>query len=131
MANTNDVEVVVVKEPIIVEWLEATRKAKSSNIDVQISESIIRLLNGKALSVAQVASKLRISHEKARRHLFYLWRNGYILRSKHPKEKQLVYTTGSNPVTIIYYTYTLNNGSEKVPFITFEDWVLLKQVGKI
>lgn len=131
MTNMNDAGVIAVKEPIIVEQLKATKKFRSLNIDAQISESIIRLLNGKALSVAQVAFKLHISHEKARRHLFYLWRNGDILRSKYPKERQLVYTTGSNPVTIIYYTYTLNNGSTKAPFITFKEWVILKREGKI
>jgi len=127
----NGMEFVVVKNPIIVDWLKATQKSRNANINGEVGESIIRLLNSKALSVSQVAFKLRVPHEKARRHLLYLWRHGYILRSKYPKEKELVYMTGSNHVTMLFYTYTVNNGSEKVPFITFEEWASLKQERKI
>jgi hypothetical protein len=130
MKGVNENEVIAVGNPIILEWLEATRRIRSTDISVEVSENIIRLLNGKALGVSEVAFKLRISHEKARRHLFYLWKNGYILRSKYPKEKELVFMTNSNPVTMLFYTYTLNNGSERVPFIRFEEWVSLKQEGK-
>jgi hypothetical protein len=130
MKGVNENEVIAVGNPIILEWLEATRRIRSTDISVEVSENIIRLLNAKALGVSEVAFKLRISHEKARRHLFYLWKNGYILRSKYPKEKELVFMTNSNPVTMLFYTYTLNNGSERVPFIRFEEWVSLKQEGK-
>jgi len=131
MKSLNEIGFMAAKDPVIVEWLEATRKTRSVNISAEISESIIRLLNSKALSVSQVAFNLRISHEKARRHLFHLWRNGYILRSKYPKERELVYMVGSNPVTMLFWTYTVNDGSDRLPFITFEEWVNLKREEKI
>jgi len=125
--DMNEMGFVVVKDPIIVDWLKSTQKSRNANISDEIAEGIIRLLNDKALSISQVAFKLRISHEKARRHLFYMWKNGYILRSKYPKERELVFVTGANPVTMLFYTYAVNNGSEKVPFITFEGWIKLKK----
>jgi predicted transcriptional regulator len=131
MNSLNGIGVVSVENPIVVEWLEAARKNSGMNISLEICENILQLLNGKALSISQVAFKLRIHREMARRHLFYLWKNGYILRSKYPKEKELVYMVGSSPVTILYYIYTAKNGSAKVPFITFKEWVNLKMEGKI
>jgi DNA-binding HxlR family transcriptional regulator len=131
MKSLNGIGVVSVENPIIVEWLEAARKISGMNISLEICENILQSLNGKALSISQVAFKLRIHREMVRRHLFYLWKNGYILRSKYPKEKELVYMVGSSPVTILYYTYTAKNGSAKVPFVTFKEWVNLKMEGKI
>lgn len=129
MKSLNGRGVVAMKNPVIVEWFEVAQKFKGVNINAEVSESIIHLLNGKALGVSQVAFRLRISHEKARQHLFYLWKNGYILRSKYPKERQLEFMAGANPVTMRFYTYTVTDGAEKVPFITFEGWIKQKKDG--
>ncbi|MGQ9507425.1 MAG: helix-turn-helix domain-containing protein [Candidatus Bathycorpusculaceae bacterium] len=108
---------------------------KQVSTNPEISDKIINLLESSKdkankhipLSVAQVSQKLKIPREKARRHLFLLWKNGLITRSKHPMERALEIES-LNPVTIIYYVYTLNGGSTNGTFVTYNEW--LKQQGE-
>jgi hypothetical protein len=128
----------VMENPVLVEPLKVDQEIRKENLSVEILENIIRLLDGKVFSTRGVALKLRIPYEKARRHLFYLWRKGYVLRSKYPETRRVhgLYISELNPVTITLYVYTLNNekANEKFSrelFITFEEWLSLKREGEI
>jgi len=61
-------------ESMAVGLFKATRKVRDANLSVEICENIIRLLDNKALSASQAASRLNIACEGSRLHLLHLGR---------------------------------------------------------